>query len=82
MRRRGYQLGCYPYQIDFDPCQEVILSELYLWKFPGIFTDTQRFSSLWTLMITCPAFVTTGDYISHLKPHGFELESLGFEVPK
>ena len=82
MRHRGYQLGGYPYRTDFDPCQGVILSELYLWKFPGIFTDTQRLSSLWTLTITCPDFATTCDYIPHLTPHGFELKSLEFEVPK
>ena len=37
MRHRGYQLGGYPYRTDFDPCQGVILSELYLRRFPGIY---------------------------------------------
>ena len=82
MRHRGFRLAGYPYRTDFDPCQGVIISELCLWKFPGVFTDTQRLSSLWTLTITYPDFVTTCDYITHLTPHGFELEPLEFEVPK
>ena len=59
MRHRGFRLAGYPYRTDFDPCQGVIISELCLWKFPGIFTDTQRLSSLWTLY----------DHISRLCNH-------------